>query len=310
MYSALKNGFFDNLQSKPIVRLNEPTIIMINNQITIKFGGDGNIKVDTLTEFLEIYKELIYSINNQLGYFSDDLIIEVSPPENGSFKIKISPKYEKILLKSFETIVVSTLAGLLLYYLTKPKEDKTLEQIKLLLEKQNVEPEIVNNVYNIYQNTDAEQKIKQSFVIVNEDENITDLKIDKNDIEIINIPKSQFANIINRKEQIEIVTEPQKDVIRDEAILVVKTIHFEGNAKWVFIFRGYQIKASIKDSNFITKLNNEAFMKGDTFKVILARSRTYDEDLQTYIVDQNSYVIEQVLEHTSKIDNQRRLDLK
>lgn len=136
------------------------------------------------------------------------------------------------------------------------------------------------------------------------------MKIDKNDKEIINIPKSQFANLINREEQIEIVTEPQKDVIRDEPLLIVKTIHFEGHAKWVFIFRGYPIKASIKDFNFITKLNNEAFRKGDTFKVILARNRTYDEDLQTYIVDQNSYVIEQVLEHISKTDNQSRLDLK
>lgn len=283
---------------------------MNNNQLTIKFGGDGNIKVDTLTEFLEIYKDLIYSINNQLGYFSDDLIIEVSPPEIGSFKIKISPKYEKILLKSFEAIVVSTLAGLLLYYLTKPKEDKTLEEIKLLLEKQNIKPEIVNNVYNIYQNTEAEQKIKQSFVVVNEDENVTDLKIEENDKEIINIPKSQFAKLINREEQIEIVTDPKKDVIRDEALLIVKTIHFEGNAKWVFIFRGYPIKASIKDPNFITKLNNEAFRKGDIFKVILARNRTYDEDLQTYIVDQNSYIIEEVLDHISKTDNQSKLDLK
>lgn len=283
---------------------------MNNNYLTIKFGGDGNIKVNTLTEFLEIYKELIYSVNNQLGYFGDDLIIEVSPPENGSFKIKISPKYEKILLKSFETIVVSTLAGLLLYYLTKPKEDNTLKNIKSLLEKQNVEPEIITNVYNFYQNTGAEQKIKQSFIVVNDDENVTDLKIDKNDKEIINIPKSQFANLINREEQIELENEPKKDIIRDEALLIVKTIHFEGNAKWVFIFRGYPIKASIKDPNFIVKLNNEAFRKGDAFKVILARNRTYDEDLQTYIVDQNSYVIEQVLEHISKTDNQNKLDLK
>lgn len=283
---------------------------MNNNYLTIKFGGDGNIKVNTLTEFLEIYKELIYSVNNQLGYFGDDLIIEVSPPENGSFKIKISPKYEKILLKSFETIVVSTLAGLLLYYLTKPKEDNTLKDIKSLLEKQNVEPEIITNVYNFYQNTGAEQKIKQSFIVVNDDENVTDLKIDKNDMEIINIPKSQFANLINREEQIELENEPKKDIIRDEALLIVKTLHFEGNAKWVFIFRGYPIKASIKDPNFIVKLNNEAFRKGDAFKVILARNRTYDEDLQTYIVDQNSYVIEQVLEHISKTDNQNKLDLK
>ena len=120
---------------------------MKNNQLTLRFGGDGFIKVDTLTEFLEIYKELIYLINQQLGYNDDDLIVEVSPPENGSFKIKLSPKYEKILLRSFETIVVSTLSGLLLYYLTNPTSSNTLEEIKILLEKQKInQPDVIKNV--------------------------------------------------------------------------------------------------------------------------------------------------------------------
>ena len=100
------------------------------------------------------------------------------------------------------------------------------------------------------------------------------------------------------------------DVLKDEVQLVVKTIHFEGNAKWVFVFRGYPIKALIKDPEFIKKLNNEAFRKGDTLTVLLARNRTYDEDLQTFIVDQNSYVIEKVINHISKVDNQNKLDLK
>jgi hypothetical protein len=282
---------------------------MEENQLVIKFGGDGNIKVDTLTEFLEIYKDLIYIINNQFGYDSEDLTIEVSPPENGSFKIKISPKYQKLLLRSFETIVVSTLGGLLLYHLTKT-DDKTLEEIKIILEKQNTVPNIVNNVYNIYENSNASQKIKQSFVVINNDENITNLKIAQNDREIISVPKSHFPKLINEVEQVDILAEPTTDILRDEATLIIKTVHFEGNAKWVFVFRGYPIKAYIKDSDFVKKLNNEPFRKGDNLKVILARTRTYDEDLQTYIVDQNSYVIEKVIEHISKVDNQNKLDLK
>lgn len=284
---------------------------MGNNQLTIRFGGDGHIKVDTLTEFLEIYKDLIYIINQQLGYDNDDLIVEVSPPENGSFKIKLSPKYEKILLRSFETIVVTTLSGLLLYYLTNPNDNNTLEEIKILLEKQNInQPDVIKSVYNIYKNTGVEKKIQQTFVIVNNDENIKNLVIDKDDAEVINVSKSDFHKLINRKEEINIIEESKMDVLKDEVQLVVKTIHFEGNAKWVFVFRGYPIKALIKDPEFIKKLNNEAFRKGDTLTVLLARNRTYDEDLQTFIVDQNSYVIEKVINHISKVDNQNKLDLK
>jgi hypothetical protein len=51
-------------------------------------------------------------------------------------------------------------------------------------------------------------------------------------------------------------------------------------------------------------------MKGDSLKVILSWKRIFDEDLQTYIVDQNSYVIENVLNHKSKSkNNQNKLDM-
>ncbi|UMY65112.1 MULTISPECIES: hypothetical protein [unclassified Flavobacterium] len=281
-----------------------------NSQLTIRFGGDGNIKVDTLTDFLEIYKELIFIVNHQLGYSNDDLIIEVSPPENGSFKIKISPKYQKLLLRSFETIVVSTIGGLLLYFLTKNDDGKTLEEIRDLLQKQTNDPTIINNVYNIYENSGAEQKIQQSFAVVNGDDNVTSLKIDQDGHQIIDVPKSQFPKLINTNIQENYVLEPRTDILKDEAVLVIKTIHFEGNAKWVFVFRGYTIKASIKDAEFLSKLNNEAFRKGDNLRVTLARTRIYDEDLQTYMVDESTYVIEKVIEHISKTDNQSKLDFK
>lgn len=286
---------------------------MENNELIIRFGGDGNIKVDTLTDFLEIYKELFYLINSQLGHNPDDLIIEVSPPENGSFKIKISPRYQKVILRSLETIITGTLSGLLVYYITTEKKETTQEDVKTTLEKSDIkDPEVQKNVYNIYQNTGAEQKIHQTFVIVNNDENVTNLKINNYDKEIVNLRKQEIAKIANYKEDnLNVLQEiSASDILRDEATLVVKTIHFEGNAKWVFVFRGYPIKALIKDQRFSANLSNEAFRKGDTLKVVLARKRHYDEELQTYIVDQNSYVIEEVIEHISKKDNQNKIDFK
>jgi hypothetical protein len=284
---------------------------MDDNVLVIKFGGDGNIKVETLTEFLDLYKDLIYLINTQLGYSIDDLIIEVSPPENGSFKIKIKPKYKKLLLRSLEVIVTGTVSGLLVYYLTAKPDEPTKEDIEAVLNRSEIRnPDIHKNVFNVFQNTGASQTIHQTFVIVNSDDNVRDLKISQNDKEIINVNKHQIAQLAERNEmEASLVEEPPKqDILRDEAVLVVKTIHFEGHAKWVFVFRGYPIKAVIKDEAFLGKLGDEAFRKGDQLKVLLARKRTFDEDLQTYIVDQNSYVVEEVIEHISKKKIQNRLD--
>ena len=99
-----------------------------NNQLTIKFGGDGNIKVDTLTEFLDNYKQLLYLINNELGYNPDDMIIEVSPPENGSFKIKLKSKYKDLILEKMGDLTVGTLVGLLILFATNATQNKTKQK--------------------------------------------------------------------------------------------------------------------------------------------------------------------------------------
>jgi len=279
-----------------------------NNQLTIKFGGDGNIKVDTLTEFLNNYKQLLYLINNELGYNPDDMIIEVSPPENGSFKIKLKSKYKDLILEKMGDLTVGTLVGLLILFATNATQNNTEEEIKQILqEKQIVDKELPKIIYNVSQNSGANQKIQQTFIIVNNDENVKDLKIEREEKEIININRTDFPKFIDQLETQQIVELPESDILTDEAVLIIKTIHFEGQAKWAFIFRGYPIKASIKDADFFERLKNEAFRKGDALKVTLSRKRNFDQDLQTYIVDQNSYVIEKVNEHISKSDNQNRL---
>jgi hypothetical protein len=267
---------------------------MSEDQLVIKFGGDGNIKVETLTEFLNLYKDVIYIINEQLGHHAEDLVIEVSPPENGSFKITISPRYKNAILKSLNTIITTTLSAVLIYYMTNPTKDQKSTEAN--------EPTInspgTQNVYNIYQNTGAKQKINQTFVLINDDKNITNLKIEQGDREVINVPRSEFKKVILHEEDIEIQNEIKQDVLVDEATLIIKTIHFEGHAKWAFIYRGYPIKAIIKDVDFISK--NEAFRRGDTLRVSLSRIRHYDNELETYIVDTNTYAIEKVIEHKSK----------
>lgn len=284
---------------------------MTENQLTITFGGQGNIKVETLTDFLNNYKNLLFEINQELGYSQNDLVIEVSPPENGSFRIKISPKYEKVILNSLAALVVTTLSGIIIYHSTKPdSQDDSLEEIRKVLEKRNItDPKIQKNVYNVYNNYGAKQQIHQTFVIVDNDQNITKLKIQKDHQEIIELNKSELSKISSTP-IIEKIKNTDENLIVDNATLIVKTIHFEGKGKWAFIFRGYPIKAIISDEEFKKKLNNEAFRKGDSLEVILSRKQYFDEDLQTFIVDQNSYSVVKVIRHISRFDStQNLLDL-
>lgn len=282
-----------------------------NNQLTIKFGGDGNIRVETLTDFLDHYKEILYLINNELGYKSDDMTVEVSPPENGSFKIKIKSKYKNLILEKIGDLSVGILLGLVAVISAHfTYENITLEEVNQLLVQRDIkDKDLPKIVTNIYQNTGAKYKIRQTFIIVNNDKNITDLKIEQNDKQILSISRLEFSKIIETQSDTQLQEIVNSDILTDEATLIIKTLHFEGKAKWTFIFRGYPIKASIKDSEFFNKLSNEAFRKGDALKVILSRKRNFDEDLQTYIVDQGSYTIDKVINHASKTDGQERLNL-
>jgi hypothetical protein len=279
-----------------------------NNQLTIKFGGDGNIRIETLTDFLEQYKQILYLINSELGYKPEDMIVEVSPPENGSFKIKIKSKYKDLILDKMGDLSVGVLLGLIAIF-SANMDKVTLEDVEKLLQKKELaQKDIPKVVNNIYLNSGARQKIQQTFIIVNNDENITNLKLDKNDKEVLSIDRSQFTDIINSYSDSEADEVKLSDILTDEVTLIIKTIHFEGQAKWGFVFRGYPIKASIKDPDFFGRLNNEAFRKGDVLRVTLSRKRNYDQDLQTYIVDQSSYVIDKVIEHKSKNDNQNKIN--
>jgi hypothetical protein len=283
-----------------------------NNQLSISFGGDGNIKVETLTDFLDKYKQILHIINQELGYNPDDLIVEVSPPENGSFKIKLKPKYKSLILDKFGDLVSTSLAGLILLYVSTASHNETIEEIKTILESKNiVDKDTQKNIYNIYQNPVVIEKIEQTFITVNNDENVTDLSIENKKQKVINVEKTEFARLINENKIIEKEEVPQLEILTKEAILIIKTVHFEGHAKWTFIFRGYQIKATIKDEDFFEKLKTESFRKGDSLKVVLSWTRNFDEDLQTYLVDKSSYIIEKVIEHKSvPNNNQNKLNLE
>lgn len=266
--------------------------------LIIKFGGAGNIKIETLTKFLEEYKKLLYIINAEFGYSEEDLSLEVSPPEKSSFKIQIHPRYKKQILAGIGTLAINVLGGIILYHTTKSENPEKANEIIT----NNENGKIINKIYNSEQ---GKQIVNQTFILVDNDENINGLELDKEGERLISLNKKEISQIVSNnenqdKESTEIET---FDILNDKQTLILKTIHFEGQAKWAFIFKGYNIKATMNDEEFLKQMNNISFKKGDILTVILSRKRIYDEVLNTFIVDQNSYKIEKVLNHSNNAEN-------
>lgn len=284
----------------------------MDNEFTIRFGGDNHINVETLTDYLNCYKDLLYIINDNLGYSKNDLIIEVSPPENGSFKIKLNPRYRDLMLNTLSSVVAGTLSGLLLVWILNKDPKLSIEDVAKIVEiiENNKKSDLPQNVYKVYQRTEVRQTINQTFEIISKDENIKSLDISLDSKELFTIEKSDFQNHI--VDDIDFVDEAESNPlwISNEVSLVLKTVHFEGDSKWAFIWRGYPIKASMKDEKFLQRLNDESFKRGDVLDVVLAHKQKFDKDLNTTVVDQTSYVIVEVKKHTSRNNDNYKLDLK
>lgn len=282
-----------------------------DNEFLIKFGGENHIRVETLTEFLDNYRKLLYKINTVLGYSEEDLIVEVSPPENGSFKIRINPKYENQMLNTLSGIIAGTFSGLLLVWFLGINNNISIEDVSRIISSipTKNKQEIATQVYNTYQQVDVKQLINQTFITVAKDANITSLGVEQNKTEIINIPKKDFQKfILPENELVETCIEPEKIEI-DEISIIIRTVHFEGNAKWGFIWKGYPIRAYLRDERFLERLSSEAFKRGDILKVKLQKMSNFSKELNTYIVDEKSYEILEVLQHTSKSDEMDSIGL-
>lgn len=275
----------------------------MENEFLIRFGGSNNIRVETLTDFLLSYRELLYSINNGLGYSPDDLIVEVSPPIEGSFKIKINPKYKNVLIGSVCTLLTGTLSGLLVVWISNTNKNLSIEDVEKILKYQKRDKVEITNIYNVYQSPDIRQALRKSFIAVSNDENIDSLDITKDDVSIISVPKADFTKYVCEECDSNIILKEPVKSFDVEATIIIKTVHFEGEAKWGFIWNGSPIKANIKDEKFLERLNNESFKRGDRLKVRLKKKTVFNNELDTYVVDERGYEILEVLDHASKNDD-------
>lgn len=117
------------------------------SQITIRFGGEGNINVETLTSFLEQYKQVLFQINNELGHNPNDLIVEVSPPENGSFKIKLKSKYKDLILDKIGDLTTGTLVGLVVLFASNLNNGVSKEEVEQILDERQLKDKEVKILF-------------------------------------------------------------------------------------------------------------------------------------------------------------------
>ncbi len=91
--------------------------------------------------------------------------------------------------------------------------------------------------------------------------------------------------------------------ISDEAWVTVIRLSYNPLHKWTLVLRGNSITARIEDSRFWARVDNdEAFCKGDVFRVRLRIKQIRDYETKAWF--NKEYSIEEVNEHRRSGDEQ------
>ncbi|MHB1694238.1 MAG: hypothetical protein ACYCUW_10235, partial [bacterium] len=159
------------------------------------------------------------------------------------------------------------------------------------------------NTYNFYKdNVKINENISKNFENLAEDPNITNgYQITRNGKNTFSASTDEFSNLsANNK-----LLEEKVIQFKDEAgiQIIITRLPLDGNKfrKWEFSFNGNRISASMKDEEFLRKMEegNESFKVGDKLVVDLKIKQILNAKLSVF-ENTGYYEITKVIKHINK----------
>lgn len=263
-----------------------------SSRYVIKFDTDKEaIDADTLANALSAYKRTVLSLASERND-SEELFVDVDVVNKGCVEIHtILTVVQSIINPETLPAIVDGIKNLVdLYKFLKGKPAKkvatadskgAVSQV-VITNADNANITINNNVYTTYVNSDmppfgdsrnyARDKISSVRML------------DENKNEYIHIDKTEFECFEKGRHRVD--DDGIQDV-EEELELVVTTVPLGApKNQWGFINAGEQIKAKIKDDDFIAKVERHeiAFGKGDRIRTKVLTHREFDPALNCVVV--------------------------
>ena len=284
-----------------------------SSRYIIKFDTEKEaIDAGTLANALSAYKRTVLSLASERRD-SEELFVDVDVVNKGCVEIHtILTAVQSIINPETLPAIVDGIKNLVdLYKFLKGRPAKKVAKVDsegvvnqvVITNAENVNMTTNNYVYKTYVSSDtppfgdsrnyAQDKISSVRML------------DENKKECVRIDKVEFGSFEKGRHQV------NGDAIEDteeDLDLVVMTVHL-GTPKnqWVFINGGEQIKAKIKDEDFIAKVNRHevTFGKGDRMHARVLTHREFDSTLNCAVV--KSRTILRVLGYSSGGETQMSL---
>lgn len=272
---------------------------MKRESMRISFEGQSHqIDANTLINVLTHYSMIISETNKELGY-GKDISLKINALEKGSFVIDIT-LVEKGLeslfcsnnihyLKDFVEAIGAIFA---IYKICKGKPAKESDTTININGNINIDRSTIINIYN---QPIIREAISKSIETANEDVNVTGLSVEGCGHELVSFAKEDFHELIYTDFDLECIL-PQEKKEEVEAVLAIIRLSFEKGSKWQFLYNGFKIQMIVKDDALMQHIDNGAkFAKGDSIKVRMEITKSYNEAYKSY--ENKSYRIKEFLGH-------------
>jgi len=150
------------------------------------------------------------------------------------------------------------------------------------------------DVYNFYvENPKVQDQISKTFESLENDPSVEEFNVrDEEGRHTFKAGRDEFPYLstvtrIEKGEKIRKIT----------AVVHVVKLAFEPNYKWLVVFQGEKISASIEDKGFFEKIDKGElqFSKGDALEVELEIRQVFDSEVNTYV--NKSYGIKRIIRH-------------
>jgi hypothetical protein len=281
--------------------------VLEGDQVVIHFGGTLNsVDAYTFANALVSFADTARAVNEIVnpGQAIEIRLDAVGP---GSFRAvirRIQKGLGGFFSRGGQNLFWAIIAALIYDNVIKadPGYEIRVEEDQVVIQRGDdrivLSREIFDQLKNVQSSPEVQKNLSKTFKVIERDDAIESFgltnKIDDPE-PLVEIPRSDFPRLAEPPLLQE--TEKRRERRETARLLILKAWFREGTRKWSFEWNGVPITAPIKDPDFWAKLEKRQYLigVGDALDVIITFTEIYLDELDLFMADPNSYVIEKVI---------------
>lgn len=281
-----------------------------NNQIVIHYGGSLNsVDAYTFANSLVALADTITAVNTEINP-GQSVEVRVEAIGTGSFRalLKRTARGAKgFFSRGAENLIWAVLGALIYEKLLQSDSDIIVNTDEVIIKRGQHRIIIPRTAYDhathLKNKTEVARPLSRTFEVIESDPAIENFGLTPqiaDETPLLQITRGEYARLSRPREAL--LSNPDRRIRSERArLLILKPWLSEGMRKWSFEWNGVPVSAPIADGDFLARLVRREFLigAGDALDVLFEYEQYYDEQLEIFVNDNNTFVVAKVYRRIS-----------